>query len=96
MLAAIPKEEELTALVGEPLYAVWRKLCASIEERYDMDRTWNKGGKAWTYEYKYRRGGKTLCALRLLPGRRKGSCLPPPVAGRRFILSELKIWKEYL
>jgi len=21
------------------------------------------GGKAWTYEYKYRRGGKTLCAL---------------------------------
>lgn len=20
-------------------------------------------GKAWTYEYKYRRGGKTLCAL---------------------------------
>ena len=24
---------------------------------------WNGGGKAWTYEYKYRRGGKTLCAL---------------------------------
>ena len=23
----------------------------------------NKGGKAWNYEYKYRRGGKTLCAL---------------------------------
>ena len=28
-----------------------------------MDCLWNKGGKAWTYEYKYRRGGKTLCAL---------------------------------
>ena len=28
-----------------------------------MDRVWNKGGKAWDYEYKYRRGGKTLCAL---------------------------------
>ena len=28
-----------------------------------MDRAWNPGGKAWTYEYKYRRGGKTLCAL---------------------------------
>ena len=28
-----------------------------------MERLWNKGGKAWTYEYKYRRGGKTLCAL---------------------------------
>ena len=24
---------------------------------------WNKGGKAWAYEYKYRQGGKTLCAL---------------------------------
>ena len=28
-----------------------------------MDSSWNKGGKAWKYEYKYRRGGKTLCAL---------------------------------
>ena len=28
-----------------------------------MERLWNKGGKAWNYEYKYRRGGKTLCAL---------------------------------
>lgn len=24
---------------------------------------WNTGGKKWTYEYKYRRGGKTLCSL---------------------------------
>ena len=30
------------------------------KELYDV---WNKGGKAWRYEYKYRRGGKTLCAL---------------------------------
>ena len=28
-----------------------------------MDCLWGKGGKAWIYEYKYRRGGKTLCAL---------------------------------
>ena len=28
-----------------------------------MECLWNNGGKAWTYEYKYRRGGKTLCAL---------------------------------
>ena len=28
-----------------------------------MDRLWGKGSKAWKYEYKYRRGGKTLCAL---------------------------------
>ena len=28
-----------------------------------MERLWNTGGKNWTYEYKYRRGGKTLCCL---------------------------------
>ena len=28
-----------------------------------MDCLWNQGGKAWKYEYKYRRGSKTLCSL---------------------------------
>lgn len=63
MLDTIPNEEEMTALVGKSLYDVWTRLCALIDEKYDMDRLWNKGGKAWKYEYKYRRGGKTLCAL---------------------------------
>ena len=35
-----------------------------------MERVWNTGGKKWTYEYKYRRGGKTLCCLYA-----KDSCL---------------------
>ena len=59
----IPSDEEMTDLVGESLYDVWTQLNALIEEKYDMERLWNKGGKAWKYEYKYRRGGKTLCAL---------------------------------
>ncbi len=63
MLAAIPGEGEMTALVGQSLYEVWNKLCTLIDGKYDMDCLWDKGGKAWTYEYKYRRGGKTLCAL---------------------------------
>ena len=63
MLDKIPGKEEMTALVGQPLYEVWQKLCDVIDEKYEMERLWNKGGKAWTYEYKYRRGGKTLCAL---------------------------------
>ena len=63
MLAVIPSTDQMTALVGKPLYEKWIKLCALIDEKYDMDRLWSKGGKAWTYEYKYRRGGKTLCAL---------------------------------
>lgn len=63
MLDIIPNAEEMTSLVGESLYDVWNKLNALIKEKYDMDCLWNKGGKAWKYEYKYRRGGKTLCAL---------------------------------
>ncbi|SCJ94785.1 Protein of uncharacterised function (DUF3788) [uncultured Eubacterium sp.] len=63
MLDKIPGSEEMTTLVGQDLYDVWQKLCIAIEEKYDMECLWNKGGKAWTYEYKYRRGGKTLCAL---------------------------------
>ena len=64
MLDVKPTPEQMTTLVGKSLYEeVWKKLCALIEEQYDMDRLWNNGGKAWTYEYKYRRRGKTLCAL---------------------------------
>lgn len=63
MLDRTPDAEQMISLVGEPLYDIWNKLCALIDEKYDMERLWNSGGKAWTYEYKYRRGGKTLCAL---------------------------------
>ena len=63
MLDTIPSEEQMASLVGSSLYDIWNKLCALIDEKYDMDCLWNKGGKAWTYEYKYRRGGKTLYAL---------------------------------
>lgn len=63
MLDKVPDAEEMTTLVGQSLYDVWNKLCALIDDKYEMEHLWNKGGKAWTYEYKYRRGGKTLCAL---------------------------------
>lgn len=63
MLDTIPTTEEMTTLVGQSLYKVWNKLCALIDENYDIEHLWNQGGKAWKYEYKYRKGGKTLCAL---------------------------------
>ena len=63
MLDKIPNEKEMIALIGQSLYDVWKKLCVLIEERYDMDCLWDKGGKTWIYEYKYRRGGTSLCAL---------------------------------
>ena len=40
-----PTREELAELLGEPLLAVWRELCAAIDERYEMDRAWGSGGK---------------------------------------------------
>ncbi|MCI8594396.1 MAG: DUF3788 family protein [Oscillospiraceae bacterium] len=63
MLDMIPDEKQMTTLVGKSLYELWNQLCTCIDEKYNMERLWDKGGKAWTYEYKYRRGGKTLCAL---------------------------------
>ena len=63
MLDIIPAPEEMTILVGASLYDIWSKLKILIDERYDVNGAWNKGGKAWKYEYKYHRGGKTLCAL---------------------------------
>lgn len=63
MLEKIPDREEIISLIGEEAFLAWKALCTKIEETYDMDRLWNSGGKAWKYEYKYRRGGKTLCAL---------------------------------
>lgn len=63
MLEAIPTAQDLRELLGTQKYQVWTELCAMIDHLYEMERTWNHGGKAWKYEYKYRRGGKTLCAL---------------------------------
>ena len=63
MSSIIPSPEQMTSLLGASVYEVWAQLCTRIDEQYDMDRLWGPGGKAWTYEYKYRRGGKTLCAL---------------------------------
>lgn len=63
MLEKTPTKEDMIALLGKEKYEVWASLCEMIEASYDTDKLWNSGGKAWTYEYKYRRGGKTLCAL---------------------------------
>lgn len=63
MLEKIPPSEEMELLIGKNRFKVWTDLCEVIDGLYDMERMWNSGGKAWKYEYKYRRGGKTLCAL---------------------------------
>lgn len=63
MLDQIPVENELKTMLGSGKFAVLRKLCCAIEELYAIPPVWNSGGKKWIYEYKYRKSGKTLCAL---------------------------------
>ena len=63
MLENIPSQSTMAELLGQSLFEVWQELCSAMDEKYEMERLWNTGGKNWTYEYKYRRGGKTLCAL---------------------------------
>lgn len=50
-------------IVGAEKLAVWEQLCSAVESEYDTDRLWGKGFGWWEHEYKYRRGGKTLCTL---------------------------------
>lgn len=50
MLDKIPGAEEMKALVGESRYDVWNRLNALVAEKYDMECSWNPGGKAWKYE----------------------------------------------
>ena len=50
MLENTPTQSTMTELLGQPLFAVWQELCSAIDEKYDMERLWN-------------RGGKTLCSL---------------------------------
>lgn len=63
MLENIPSQSMMIELLGQSLFVVWQGLCRAIDEKYEMEQLWNSGGKKWAYEYKYRRGGKTLCSL---------------------------------
>ena len=63
MLENIPSQSTMTELLGQSLFEVWKALCSIIEEKYGIEPVWNAGGKNWIYEYKYRKGSKTLCSL---------------------------------
>jgi len=63
MLEKIPSEEELFSIMGEKMFMVWSDINSFIENNYNMEFLWNNGGKTGIYELKYRKSGKTLCAL---------------------------------
>ena len=57
------KKEELEKLVEIDKVNIFYDIVDEITKLYDMEQIWNNGGKKWTYEYKFRKGGKTLCAF---------------------------------
>ena len=59
----IPTPETLEALTGKELYDLWTSLHQLIEQKIQYGTNVESWREKMTYEYKYRRGGKTLCAL---------------------------------
>lgn len=68
-LKEIPTQEELLTLLGTEKLCAWERMARLADLRYDMDKQWNSGGKQWKIEYKYLRGGKTLCCFYADAGR---------------------------
>lgn len=63
MLPKIPSPEELADLMSPGVFNVWREIESFILTNYNMETEWDIGRKAGVYEYKFRKSGKTLCAL---------------------------------
>ncbi len=63
MLEKVPTEEELNQLMEEDVFKTWCSINNFIKDNYDMDMLWDNGGKTGVFELKYRKSGKTFCAL---------------------------------
>jgi hypothetical protein len=63
MLEKVPTDEELNQLVGEDIFETWCCINNFIKNNYNMDVLWDGGGKTGVFELKYRKSGKTFCAL---------------------------------
>lgn len=55
--------QEASKWLSDTQFTVWCELMSRIDSLYDMERIEGKGFGDWAYEYKYRRGGKTLCTF---------------------------------
>lgn len=56
------QQKNLEKLLGDKL-SMWKETEALINEKYEMETVLITSGRNWDYEYKFRRGGKTLCGL---------------------------------
>ena len=60
---AFSMKEKVNILLNKEALSTWNKLTDAIDSLYDVERLWDKGFGDWEIEYKYRRGGKTLCTF---------------------------------
>lgn len=58
-----PTTEKLAAMLGPEVFSRFEALSAYLQQAYGPDLLWHDGGKEWTYECKFRRGGKTIASL---------------------------------
>lgn len=63
MLDTIPSKSEIEKLIGSNPYKAWDQIIKYVDNNYVMDILWEKGRKDYIYEMKFRKSGKTLCAL---------------------------------
>jgi len=68
MIETIPTEEQIEALLGNKLIEAWKELNGFVASHYDFLPMWDDGGKYGTWEVKYRKSGKTLCAFYVKDG----------------------------
>ena len=45
MLENIPSQKTMTELLGQSMFEIWQRLCLAIDEKYEMERIWNTGGR---------------------------------------------------
>ena len=58
-----PTPEKLAAMLGPEAFSRFEALSVYLQQTYGPELLWYDGGKKWTYECKFRRGGKTLASL---------------------------------
>ncbi|KUO76383.1 MAG: hypothetical protein APF77_06705 [Clostridia bacterium BRH_c25] len=68
MTNTISNKEQFEILLGGLVIPAWNELIGFVESNYDFEPVWNNGGKYGIWEVKYRRSGKTLCALYIKDG----------------------------
>lgn len=61
--ARAPSEEDIIDFIGEPAKGAWVEMTRFINEHYNIAPEMVFGRAKYGWEVRYRRGGKTLCAL---------------------------------